>query len=162
GRPVEGDGMGGAQRVALALARDENLLIAPFHGPARDGRQRWCANRFARAQAEAGVVPRTANFVAVDESLGERAAVVRASRADREELVAAANEEHGLAVGVTEQGLAVAHGAHVHSRAKIRPRQLRLFRHGRLLSIEYRSRAGTIAGSLHVGPVVPVDRRLVR
>ncbi len=79
-------------------------------------------------------MPRTAHLVAVDESLGERAAVVRAGRADREEIVAAADEEHSLAVGVTEQGLAVAHGARVHSRAKVGPHQLRLFRHGRLLS----------------------------
>ena len=104
GRPVEGDGIGGAQRIALALSRDEDFLIAPFHGPARDGRQRRRAKRFARAQVEAGVVPRTAHLVAVDESLGERAAVVRAGRADREEIVAAADEEHSLAVGVTEQG----------------------------------------------------------
>jgi len=60
------------------------------------------------------------------------AAVVRAGRADREEIVAAAEEKHGLAVGVTEQGLAVAHGARVHSRTKVGPRQLRLFHHGRL------------------------------
>jgi hypothetical protein len=43
------------------------------------------------AQVEAGVVPWTAHFIALDDSIGERAAVVRADRADREEIVAAAD-----------------------------------------------------------------------
>src|SRR5262249_9641800 len=139
GRPVAGDGIGGAEGVALALSRDEDFLVAPFHGPARNGRQRRRAKRFARAQVEAGVVPGTAHLVAVDESLGERAAVVGAGRADREEIVAAADEEHGLAVRVTEQGLPVAHGARVHSGAKVRSDELRLFRHGRLLRAYFSS-----------------------
>src|SRR5262249_37313145 len=66
--------------------------------------------------------------------LCERTAVVRAGRADREEFVRAADEKDGLAVGVTEQGLAVAHGAGIHSRGKVGPRQLHLLRHGRFLS----------------------------
>jgi len=121
----------------LALSRDENFLIAPFHDPARDRRQRRRAQRFARAQVKAGVVPWTAHVIAVDASLGERAAVVRAGGADREEIVAAAEQEHGIAVSVTEQRLAVTDGVRVHSSAKVWPRRLHRFRHGCFPSIEF-------------------------
>jgi hypothetical protein len=37
GRPVEGEGIGGAQRIALAFPGDEDFLVALFHVPASDG-----------------------------------------------------------------------------------------------------------------------------
>src|SRR5262249_34877083 len=116
-RRTAAGGIGGAQRIALALPRDEDLPVAPFHGPACDGRERRRAKGFARAQVEAGVVPGAAHLVAVDGALGEGTTVVRAGRADREELVAAADEQDGLAVRVSEQRLALAHGARVDARA---------------------------------------------
>ena len=48
-------------------------------------------------------MPGTAHGVADDRAFGERPAVVRAGRADREELVADAREQHRLAVRVPEQ-----------------------------------------------------------
>ena len=48
-------------------------------------------------------MPRAANGVAADQALGERAAVVRAGRADRQHVVAAAQHDDGLATGVPEQ-----------------------------------------------------------
>ena len=53
-------------------------------------------------------MPRTTNRVADDEAFGERAAVVGAGGADRVHHGAALDEDHRLAVGVTEERLAFA------------------------------------------------------
>src|SRR5207244_11714124 len=73
----------------------------------RDGIQRRRAQRLAGAEIETGVVPRTAHRVADEESLGERAAVVRARGADGVDVAAAADEQHRLAVGVAAEHRAV-------------------------------------------------------
>jgi hypothetical protein len=49
-------------------------------------------------------VPRTPHLIAVDEPLGKRTAVVRASRTNRQKIVAAAHQEHGFTIGMTERG----------------------------------------------------------
>jgi hypothetical protein len=50
------------------------------------------------------VVPRAAHSVVPEQPLGERAAVVRAGRADRQHLGAAADEDDRLAAGVPSRG----------------------------------------------------------
>jgi hypothetical protein len=53
------------------------------------------------------VVPRAAQRLAGQQAVGERRAVVGAVRAEREDLFAAARQEHRLAVGVTLEQRAV-------------------------------------------------------
>ena len=76
----------------LDLLPHEQHAVALFHAPAGHRVERGRGERLARAQAEASVVPRAAHGVADDQPLGERTAVVRAGRADREKFVAAARE----------------------------------------------------------------------
>src|SRR5258708_7225075 len=80
------------------LVAHENTAAALLDAPARhrvEGRGR---QRLAGAQAEAGVVPRAAHGIADHEPLGERATVMRAGRADGEDLAAAPRQEHRLAL----------------------------------------------------------------
>ena len=70
------------------------------------------------------MVPGAAHRVADDRALGERAAVVRARRADGGEVVAEPHEEHGLTLGVAEQLLARTKTARVDAGAEIGTAQL--------------------------------------
>jgi hypothetical protein len=54
------------------------------------------AQRFAGAQVETGVVPRTAHSIANHEAIHERAMVMRALRAHRKHFRAATHEQHFL------------------------------------------------------------------
>src|SRR5690606_39533728 len=79
----------------------------------------------AGLQAEAGVVPRAADRVTDHEALGERAAVVRARRADGEDAIAAPRQEHRLATGVAEERTSILHLAGLGAvRDEIRTREL--------------------------------------
>src|SRR4030095_10602035 len=59
------------------------------------------------AEAEAGVVPGTADGLADDEAFGEGTAVMTTGRSDREALAAAPDEQDRLAVHVSELRLSV-------------------------------------------------------
>ena len=74
-----------------------------FDAPAGNRIQRRRAKGLAGAEAETGMMPRASDGVADEQALFERSTVVRADCADREHLVAAPGEEHGLALGVPEQ-----------------------------------------------------------
>jgi hypothetical protein len=72
------------------------------------------------------VMPRTAHGVADDQPLGQRAAVMRASGAERHDLVVrAADQQHGLAMRVPEQRRAGGEVAGGNPRLEIRTRELR-------------------------------------
>ena len=73
----------------------------PSNLVAHDRVQRRRSQRLAGAQAETGVVPRTADGVIDDESVGERATVMAARGADRIYVVAAAHNDDRRAVDVT-------------------------------------------------------------
>ena len=77
-------------RQSLAHERDVAHLL---DAPARNRIERRCAQRLARPQAEAGVVPRTAHRVTRDHAVGERPVVVRAMRAHGKQRIAAAHEQ---------------------------------------------------------------------
>ena len=91
------------ERIALDLFGDEDFASAPLDLPARDRRERRRAQRFAGAETETGVVPRTTHGVTLDHAVRERAAVVRARRADGDEVVAQPREQYRLALRVAEQ-----------------------------------------------------------
>ena len=78
---------GVAPSVCLDLARHDHRVAAALHRPARHGTQCRRAERLSGAQAEARVMPWTANGLAHDQPLAERTAVVRARGADCEDLV---------------------------------------------------------------------------
>jgi hypothetical protein len=50
------------------------------------------------------VVPRAAHGVAAEQTFGQRPAVVRAGRADRQQFITAPEQQHRLAMRVAEQG----------------------------------------------------------
>jgi hypothetical protein len=62
-------------------------------------RYRWRA----RAQIEAGVVPRAAHLAAADESFGNRPRVVGARGADREHFARAPRQHHRVTMRVAEE-----------------------------------------------------------
>src|SRR5262249_42371068 len=80
----------------LDLVAHKQLAVALFHAPAGHWIEGGRGNRLAWAHAERGVVPRGPDRVADNETLGERTAVVRAGRADGEEFLATARQEHGV------------------------------------------------------------------
>src|SRR5690606_34562637 len=77
----------------LALVAHEDLAVALLDRPAGERAQGRCAHGFTGAQVERGVVPWATHRLAGDETLRERAAVVRALGADRENFATAANEQ---------------------------------------------------------------------
>src|SRR4029077_7370001 len=81
------------------------LLLDP---PARDWVQRRGAQRLSGAQAEAGVVPRATDGIRHQHPLGERAVVMGALRADREQRSPGAREHYGLARDVPQDHAALA------------------------------------------------------
>ena len=91
---------------ALELFPHIDGAVPLLDAPAGDRVQRRRAQGLAGAQAETGMVPRTANRIVDQQPFGERRAIMRADGADREQLVAAPGEQHRFAVRVPEQ-----HGA---------------------------------------------------
>ena len=81
--------------IAIGLAGDSHAIAVRSTRQHATGIERGRANGLAGAQAEARVMPGTSNRVLDQESFGEWTAVVRARRADGEDLVAASSEEHG-------------------------------------------------------------------
>ena len=78
----------GSSLRRLHLVPDEYPIALALDAPAGNRIERGCAQRLARAQAEARVMQRTPDGVADDESFGERPAVVRAVCPDRKQLAA--------------------------------------------------------------------------
>src|SRR5206468_9704949 len=88
--------------------------------PARDRIQRGSPKRFAAPQAETGVVPRAPHRVVDDQSVDERSVIVSTVRANCEELVAGARQEHVLIADATEQRAAGLEPADGYALGKIR------------------------------------------
>src|SRR5438093_484651 len=80
-------------RCRHQLLPHEHLVVSKLSRPARDGTERRRAQRFAGPQAEAGVVPRAAHSVVDHQPFRERTVVVGTAGADRDELVAATEEQ---------------------------------------------------------------------
>ena len=99
------------RRWRRQLLANEHALALTLHAPARDRIQRRSAQRLAGAQAETRVMQRTPDGVADDQPFGERAAIVRAVRADGEPLVARAREQHLVVADPSRQHAAVGDGA---------------------------------------------------
>ena len=93
----------GTRRGRRLLADHEESVASLRDLEACERGERGRADRVARAQIEAGVVPGAADSVAVDRAFGERAAVVRAGGADGVKLAPAAGHDHGLAHRMAEQ-----------------------------------------------------------
>ena len=105
------------RRLLLRLLAHEDLAVGLLDLPARDRVQRRGSQRFARAQAEARVVPGAAHRVIDQQPFGERAVVVRADGADGEDLCPAPRQQHGFPVGVAEQHGAVGEARRLRSLA---------------------------------------------
>jgi hypothetical protein len=71
-----------------------NAAVAPLDFPACDRTQRRRPRSLAGAQIEAGVMPRTAHAFAGYETLGQRAVIMCAMRADGEDFIAALHQYH--------------------------------------------------------------------
>ncbi len=88
------------------LAR-EDFPLALFDLPAFDRRERGRAQRLTRAQIETGVMPRTTNGVADDETVCKRPMVVRAMRAHGEDFRSSAHEENVLIADLSHEHAAI-------------------------------------------------------
>src|SRR5262249_55918154 len=117
----------------LDLLAHERLAVALLYLPARHRIERRRSDRLAGAQAEAGVMPGAAHGVIDHQALGERPAVMRAGRADRENLVAAPGQQHRLVAHAAADHLSVGEIAQRNSLGEVGTLRLRLFGHGILL-----------------------------
>jgi hypothetical protein len=97
----------------------ENLVIHLFDSPARDRVERWRAEGFSRAQAEAGMMPRASHGVPNDETLRKRPVVMSALCADRENLVTPAHQGHVFAIDLTQSHHSISEIANRKSVSKI-------------------------------------------
>jgi hypothetical protein len=79
-------------RVGDFLAHEHHVADT-IDLPPRDRVQRGRPHRFTGPQAETGVMPRTPHRIADDESVFERAVIVRAVRADRKALLTSPNDD---------------------------------------------------------------------
>src|ERR1019366_2599914 len=98
--------------------------VSPLHPPAGNGVERGSPKRFAGAQGETGVVPRAANRLANNETVGERPAIMGAYGADRKDILAPAGEQHGFAACMAGQPPAVLEIVECYSLPQIRASQL--------------------------------------
>jgi hypothetical protein len=100
-------GAAGLARFALSVGLDlfphEDFAVALFHAPTRHRIERRRPDRLASAQAEARMMPRASHGVVDQQAVRERPAIVRASRADGAEFVAAAREQDGLFTHVSAE-----------------------------------------------------------
>ena len=85
-------------RGSLQFFPDVGLVADQFDAPARDRIERRRTQRFAGAEAEAGVMPRTAHRVPHDQPLGQRPVIVRAVRADGEQAIALPDQDRFLRI----------------------------------------------------------------
>src|SRR5262249_23463219 len=111
------------------LARHEQRLVAPFHretGHRVEGRGGWLAG----SKVEARVVEGTENGVSDDNTLGERATIVRTDRTDGQDLGSPANQQDGFTCGVSEEGLVVAEAGFRHALFKVGTFQFDRTTHG--------------------------------
>ena len=59
--------------------------------------------RLAGTQIETGVMPGTADALALDDAIGKRTVIVAAMRVDGENLVACAHQQHFVVADMSEQ-----------------------------------------------------------
>src|SRR6185369_9958114 len=135
------------------LLTHPRLAVARLHTPARDRIERRRCDRLAGAQAEAGMMPWTPHGVRDHQPVGERPAIVRAARSDREEFIAAACEQHGFLADMSADHAAVSELIERDALREVRTTRLRWLAHGRLLTerkpragLSYQSQAGKNPG----------------
>jgi len=108
-------------RDGFELPPDDDDVATPLDAPPGQGIESRRGERIARSQAEAGVVPRTADCVTDDDPVGERRAIVSALGADREQVVALANEENGLAADMAFDDMPIAEAHEANALGEVRP-----------------------------------------
>src|SRR5690606_31421519 len=111
-----------------ALLAHEDFPIALLHRPARERAERGGAERLARAQIEARMMPRAPHGVVDDQAFAEGTVIVRAERTDGEDLVAAADDQHLVVADAADQLAAVGKRIARNTGREIRS-AIALFRH---------------------------------
>jgi hypothetical protein len=96
-----------ARRRRLLFDCHEELAVAQLDCPARDRAQGRGVQRFPRAQAEAGMVPRASHGVFDHEPFRKRSPVMRTARADREEFIAVAREQDSVLANVPGEHVSI-------------------------------------------------------
>src|SRR5205814_3651399 len=87
-----------------------------------------------------GVVPRTTDGVANDQTVGQRTVIVRAMRADGKQLVALPNEDRIVLADAAGEGAAVGHALKGNAALEVRHCRSRLVGHRSPLCRSYRGR----------------------
>ncbi len=89
------------------LLAHEDLAVALFDAPRRDGAESRRARGLSGPEIEAGVMPGAPHRVIDNEPLSERAVVVGAQSADGEHVGAAAHEQHRFIFDMADEFAAV-------------------------------------------------------
>jgi hypothetical protein len=114
-------------RRALHLAGDEDAAVPTFRSPAIDRTEGRRAERLARAQAEAGVVPRAADRIALYQALAQGSVIMGAGAADGEHLVSGTDENYGFLADMAFENLTVTKRFNRDALRQIGPRWLGRF-----------------------------------
>ena len=86
----------GRRAFGIELFADEKPAVGSLDPPARQRIEGRRPQRLAGPQAETGMMPRTAYLGADQQPLGERAAIVRAFAADREDFALGPGQDHRI------------------------------------------------------------------
>ncbi len=106
------------------------LAVALLDAPATDRIERRRPQRRSGPQAEAGVVPGTADRVLDQHPVAQWTMIMSALGADREQLLAAPRQQHRFARGMTQQHAAVGNVREGHTEHQVGPVELfMLFAH---------------------------------
>ena len=87
-----------------ALLSNEKPVAFVLDLPDRERIDRRRAAGFAGPQVETGVVPGTADALAVDQPFGERAVIVAAMGVDRKDLRSRTHQQHFFVTDMAKQG----------------------------------------------------------
>jgi hypothetical protein len=90
------------KRITFSFLSNPDSITSPLNTPTCERIERWRAEWFAGAQAEARVMPGASNAILDEQTFREWTAVVRTRCTDREDLVASSREKHGFSAGVAE------------------------------------------------------------
>src|SRR3546814_7823926 len=107
------------RRRFIPLRTHEHRVAHDLRVPRRQRRERRSPQRSARAQAETGVVQRTAHLAVYHQPLAQRPAVVRAAAGDRVEAVVQARQQYRFAVDVAGKHAAVRYVGQWHALGQV-------------------------------------------
>src|SRR5205823_4500436 len=106
-------------RTLRHLLSNEDFPVLPLDGPERDRAEGGRPQCLARAQTEAGMVPRAPHGIVDQQPLGEGPAVMGADGTDSEDLVAPPRQQHAVLAHMSLEHAAIRHAGNRHALRQI-------------------------------------------